>query len=253
MAMRRHGGKRPALIRAPPPVPYGSKRIRFPLEARHPGPGRSSRKSRLDRRRDHPLRRRLGMGRPNQILQQRLPNDLRQADCRQSPKCLLRVPGQEPKKASSPSRRNAVRHGLSAEIVIAALEDAEDYKAFEVAITADYDAQSAVERELVLRLAGLLWRLRRPEAFDGHAFTNNRREECVQTPGEMARSAAHPPFPAVHVAAAVCATRLPCQIRRKSAKIRTASAVQMGICEASPPGPLQTSNWTVKGEAISHS
>jgi hypothetical protein len=44
------------------------------------------------------------------------------------------------------SRGNAVRHGLTAEIVIGALEDAEDYKAFEAAITADYDAQSAVER-----------------------------------------------------------------------------------------------------------
>src|SRR5213596_1492841 len=59
------------------------------------------------------------------------------------------------------SRRNAVRHGLTAETVIGALEDAEDYKAFEAAITADYDAQSAVERELVLRLASILWRLRR--------------------------------------------------------------------------------------------
>ena len=47
------------------------------------------------------------------------------------------------------SRRNAVRHGLTAETVLSALEDTEDYKAFEVAITADYDAQSAVERELV--------------------------------------------------------------------------------------------------------
>ena len=37
------------------------------------------------------------------------------------------------------SRRNAVRHGLTAETVIGALEDAEDYKAFEAAITADYD------------------------------------------------------------------------------------------------------------------
>jgi hypothetical protein len=54
------------------------------------------------------------------------------------------------------SRCNAVRHGLTAETVIGALEDAEDYKAFEAAITADYDAQSAVERELVLRLASLL-------------------------------------------------------------------------------------------------
>ena len=50
------------------------------------------------------------------------------------------------------SRRNAVRHGLTAETVIGALEDAADYRAFEEAITADYDAQSAVERELVLRL-----------------------------------------------------------------------------------------------------
>ena len=38
------------------------------------------------------------------------------------------------------SRRNAVRHGLTAETIITALEDAEDYRAFEAAITADYDA-----------------------------------------------------------------------------------------------------------------
>jgi hypothetical protein len=36
--------------------------------------------------------------------------------------------------------------GLTAETVLSALEDAEDYKAFEAAIIADYDAQSAVER-----------------------------------------------------------------------------------------------------------
>ena len=63
------------------------------------------------------------------------------------------------------SRQNAVRHGLTAETVIDALEDAEDYAAFELAVTADYDAQSAVERELVLRLASLLWRLRRATAI----------------------------------------------------------------------------------------
>src|SRR5205085_11121526 len=64
------------------------------------------------------------------------------------------------------SRRNAVRHGLTAETVIGALEDAEDYQAFEAAIIADYDAQSAVERELVLRLASLLWRLRRATTIE---------------------------------------------------------------------------------------
>ena len=46
-----------------------------------------------------------------------------------------------------------------AETVIGSLEDPEDYSAFEAAIIADYDAQSAVERELVLRLASILWRL----------------------------------------------------------------------------------------------
>src|SRR4051812_16369126 len=68
------------------------------------------------------------------------------------------------------SRRNAVRHGLTAETVIGALEDAEDYKAFEATITADYDAQSAVERELVLRLASVLWRLRRATTMETGLF-----------------------------------------------------------------------------------
>jgi hypothetical protein len=68
------------------------------------------------------------------------------------------------------SRCNAVRHGLTAETVIGALEDAEDYKAFEAAIIADYDAESAVERELVLRLASLLWRLRRSTTIETGLF-----------------------------------------------------------------------------------
>jgi hypothetical protein len=68
------------------------------------------------------------------------------------------------------SRCNAVRHGLTAETVIGALEDAEDYKAFEAAIVVDYDAQSAVERELVLRLASLLWRLRRATSMETGLF-----------------------------------------------------------------------------------
>src|SRR5213080_433117 len=68
------------------------------------------------------------------------------------------------------SRRNAVRHGLTAETVIGALEDAEDYQAFEAAVIADYDAQTAVERELVLRLASLLWRLRRATAMETGLF-----------------------------------------------------------------------------------
>jgi hypothetical protein len=74
------------------------------------------------------------------------------------------------KEGKQSSRRNAVRHGLTAETVISALEDAEDYKAFEAAIVADYDAHSAVERELVLRLASLLWRLRRATTVETALF-----------------------------------------------------------------------------------
>jgi len=72
--------------------------------------------------------------------------------------------------AISRPRLRAVRHGPTAETVIGALEDAEDYKAFEAAIIADYDAQSAVERELVLRLASLLWRLRRATIMETGLF-----------------------------------------------------------------------------------
>src|SRR5205814_237133 len=74
------------------------------------------------------------------------------------------------------SRCNAVRHGLTAETVIGALEDAEDYKAFEAAVIADYDAQSAVERELVLRLAGLLWRIRRATTMETGLFEIQARQ-----------------------------------------------------------------------------
>ena len=68
------------------------------------------------------------------------------------------------------SRCNAVRHGLTAETVIADLEDAEDYQAFEATVIGDYDAQTAVERELVLRLASVLWRLRRAIGIESGIF-----------------------------------------------------------------------------------
>src|SRR6516162_11855185 len=79
-------------------------------------------------------------------------------------------------EGKSRSRRNAIRHGLTAETVIEALEDADDYAAFEVAITTDFEAQSAVERELVLRLASLLWRLRRATSIESGLFKIQARQ-----------------------------------------------------------------------------
>ena len=82
----------------------------------------------------------------------------------------LRSTGPRTEVGKQRSRTNAVRHGLTAETVVGSLEDAEDYKAFEAAITADYDVETAVARELVLRLASLLWRLRRANAIEADLF-----------------------------------------------------------------------------------
>ena len=81
-----------------------------------------------------------------------------------------RALGQKTEAGKQASRRNPVRHGLTAETVINALEDSNDYEAFEEAITADYHAQSAVERELVLRPASILWRLRRATTMETGLF-----------------------------------------------------------------------------------
>jgi hypothetical protein len=84
------------------------------------------------------------------------------------------------------SRCNAVRHGLTAETVIATLEDADDYQSFEAAVIADYDAESAVERELVLRLASLLWRLRRATGIETALFesvTDGHHQNDVRPSG----------------------------------------------------------------------
>jgi len=83
------------------------------------------------------------------------------------------------------SRGNAVRHGLAAETVIAALEDAEDYQAFEAAVIADYDAETAVERELVLRLASVLWRLRRATGIETALFEAVADEPSKREPGYL--------------------------------------------------------------------
>jgi hypothetical protein len=113
----------------------------------------------------------------------------------------LRSTGPKSLEGKRISRRNALRHGLTAETVIAGLEDTEDYRGFEAAIISDYNAETAVERELVLRIASLLWRLRRIIAIETDLFKiqadilHNRRCELApvsdelpdQTPDHMRR------------------------------------------------------------------
>ena len=87
--------------------------------------------------------------------------------------------GPRTEQGKQQSRRNAWRHGLTAETVVTALENAGDYQAFEATIVADYQVRSATERELVLRLASVLWRLRRSTSIETGLF---------QIQGELMRS-----------------------------------------------------------------
>src|SRR5215510_15139329 len=79
------------------------------------------------------------------------------------------------------ARRNAVRHGLTAETVIVSLEDAADYSAFERAIKSDYSPQTAIEGQLVSRLASLLWRLRRTVIVESGLLNIQAEKICNQS------------------------------------------------------------------------
>ena len=68
------------------------------------------------------------------------------------------------------SRRNAFRHGLTAESVITVMEDEKAYRKFERIVIHDYGPETALERALVVRVSSLLWRLRRAVAIETGLF-----------------------------------------------------------------------------------
>ena len=82
----------------------------------------------------------------------------------------LKSTGPRTEEGKQRSRQNAWRHGLTAETVITALENASDYQTFEAKIALDYQPRLATERELVSRLASVLWRLRRSTAIETGLF-----------------------------------------------------------------------------------
>ena len=77
------------------------------------------------------------------------------------------------------SRRNAMRHGLTAATVVTAIEDVEEFEHFQAAIRSDYQPVSAIEHELVARLASLLWRIRRATLIETNLFQLQARQARV--------------------------------------------------------------------------
>jgi len=82
----------------------------------------------------------------------------------------LKGTGPTAPEGNARSRCNALRHARTAETIFASLEDADDYLAFEAAVIVDYDAETSVERELVLRLTSALWQLRRTICIESTLF-----------------------------------------------------------------------------------
>jgi hypothetical protein len=125
----------------------------------------------------------------------------------------LRSTGPRTEEGKRTSRANAFRHGLTAETVVPDVEDADDYAAFEAAVIADYDARTAVERELVLRLSSLLWRLRRATAVETDLLAiqveslaeRQALQDCTRDPNDA-------PSPATVYLPAIRAIREQCGI-----------------------------------------
>jgi hypothetical protein len=74
------------------------------------------------------------------------------------------------------SRMNAVKHGLTAREITVEGETPEEFDAFRDGLFADHKPASALERELIDRLAGLLWRLRRLPVVEAGLL--NRLTDC---------------------------------------------------------------------------
>lgn len=82
----------------------------------------------------------------------------------------LKSTGPRTEQGKRKSRSNAMRHGLTAETVIRAFENAADYAAFESRIALDYRIETTTEQVLVSRLASVLWRLRRSTSIETGMF-----------------------------------------------------------------------------------
>jgi len=74
------------------------------------------------------------------------------------------------------SRLNSRKHGLTAKTLIIVGECADDFDQLRAELMAEHDPQSALEAELVERLAGILWRLRRVPFFEA-AILSSRHVE----------------------------------------------------------------------------
>jgi hypothetical protein len=86
-------------------------------------------------------------------------------------------------------------------------ENADDFDQLRAELMAEHDPQSVLETELVERLAGILWRLRRVPSFEAAILDTRHqpaRSICASSQANLASSADALPLTRI-----TCATRNP--------------------------------------------
>jgi hypothetical protein len=106
----------------------------------------------------------------------------------------IKSTGPKTENGKQQSRRNALKHGFTADTVLEPLENPDEYRAFEDAIVSEYLPQTPVDQELVHRLASLFWRLRRATSIETgllrmqgeilYAFQSSRQNTARASAGE---------------------------------------------------------------------
>lgn len=89
------------------------------------------------------------------------------------------------------SSANAIRHGLTAARVVLDFENAAEFEKLRYALIAEFKPATRLEEELVERLAGIVWRLRRVPLFEAALvswityFQSMRHDRVVITVGSV--------------------------------------------------------------------
>ena len=81
--------------------------------------------------------------------------------------------GPRTEEGKAVSRRNALRHGLTARTVVLELEDPEEFEQFRNRILEAFAPAEGSERLLTDELAGALWRLKRAQRIEAAAFDHH--------------------------------------------------------------------------------
>ena len=87
----------------------------------------------------------------------------------------MRSTGPKTAAGKALSRMNANKHGLTAETIIIGDEDPRAFDMLRAELEEEYNPRPGIERELVERIAVLMWRMRRIPIFEA-AVIEMRRE-----------------------------------------------------------------------------